>query len=40
MTLEELLGFSLKVEPSSIANAGDGVTLSGKAAIGSVVVGR
>lgn len=37
-TLEKLLGFSLHVEASSIANAGEGVKLIGKAPIGSVVV--
>ncbi|TYZ59529.1 hypothetical protein PybrP1_003447 [[Pythium] brassicae (nom. inval.)] len=36
-TLEKLLGFSLHVEASSIATAGDGVKLLGKAPIGSVV---
>lgn len=37
-TLEKLLGYSLNVEPSSIAHAGEGVKLNGKVPIGSVVV--
>lgn len=36
--LDDLLGFSLNVEESSAPNAGQGVKLNGKAAIGSVVV--
>ncbi|GAB9464310.1 hypothetical protein Gpo141_00001745 [Globisporangium polare] len=36
-TLEKLLGYSLNVETSSIANAGEGVKLNGKVPIGSVV---
>jgi hypothetical protein len=37
-TLESLLGYSLRVETSSIPNAGEGVKVKGKVPIGSLVV--